>query len=134
MGNKIRSVAYRVERYGLHDGKWKFEGVDAKVPTVKDAVAYAKSEYRSDRIRFKIVKVSAEEISDIDGELMTESRGEQDTDSQKKAVIERDEANGYPTARGPNASYNDWGCLRGIDISLRRIADVIEDKMKGRKQ
>ena len=40
---------------------------------------------------------------------------------------------GYPTSRNPNAGYNDWGCLRGIDISLRRIADALEEK-KGSEQ
>ena len=129
MGNKTRSVAYRVERYGLHDGTWKFEGIDAKVPTAREAITYAKSEYHSDRIRFKIVKDTTEEISNIYGELFAESRGEQDAISQKKATAERDEANGYPTSRNPN----DWGCLRGIDISLRRIADALEEK-KGSEQ
>lgn len=45
---------------------------------------------------------------------------------RRRAVNERDEANGYRVSRDPNESSNDWESLRGIDISLRRIADVLE--------
>lgn len=54
------------------------------------------------------------------------SYGEQVVDLLKKAIAERDFANGYPTSRSPNDEYNDYACLRGIDISLRRIADALE--------
>lgn len=38
-----------------------------------------------------------------------------------------DAANGYRVGRGPKETANDWESLRGIDISLRRIADVLEE-------
>lgn len=46
---------------------------------------------------------------------------------KRRAVAERDEANGYRVSRGFNETSNDWESLRGIDISLRRIADVLEE-------
>ena len=46
---------------------------------------------------------------------------------RRRAVNERDEANGYNVSRNHNESTNDLECLRGIDISLRRIADVLEE-------
>lgn len=44
-----------------------------------------------------------------------------------KRVIERDRANGYLIPRGGCSSYHYLSYLHTIDISLRRIADALED-------
>lgn len=55
-------------------------------------------------------------------------KGETDVKKEwRDKVNERDAANGYRVGRGPKETANDWESLRGIDISLRRIADVLED-------
>lgn len=48
-------------------------------------------------------------------------------DENQRAINKRDGANGYRVSRDPSESSNDWESLHGIDISLRRIADVLED-------
>lgn len=132
----MRSIEYHVEKEIIHAGHWMTAYTEAKMPTLKEAIAYIKRNHKhcDSNVRLKIIKVTKNEIFDLDSELIVESCNESDAVSQKKAMAERDEANGYPTPRDPNASYNDWDCLRGIDVSLRRIADVLEDKMKGNEQ
>lgn len=55
-------------------------------------------------------------------------------DEDQRAVNKRDGANGYRVSRDPNGSSNDWESLHGIDISLRRIADVLEEMNERIKQ
>lgn len=42
-------------------------------------------------------------------------------------IIERDRANGYLVPRNGCSSYNYLTYIHMIDISLRRIADALED-------
>lgn len=46
-----------------------------------------------------------------------------------KNIIDRDQANGYLIPRKGCSSYNYLSYLHMIDISLRRIADALEDQL-----
>lgn len=52
-----------------------------------------------------------------------------DADLAVRSCNERNDAkNGYNNSRYQTGNWSDWDCLRNIDISLRRIADVMERK------